>query len=41
MLRCTECGLEFNESEFTSEDENGNGNDLCPACNNTNCFEEM
>ena len=37
-LICNCCGLEFDESEFTSEDEYGN--DLCPACGETD-FEEV
>lgn len=37
-LRCLKCGLEFLESEFTSEDEQGN--DICPACCGTD-FEEI
>ena len=37
-LICNCCGLEFDESEFTSEDEYGN--DLCPACGETD-FEEI
>lgn len=37
-LICNCCGLEFDESEFTSEDEYGN--DLCPACGEKD-FEEI
>lgn len=37
-FRCTCCGWEGTDSEFTSEDEEGN--DLCPACGGTE-FEEM
>ena len=37
-FRCTCCGWEGTDSEFTSEDEEGN--DLCPACGGTE-FEEV
>ena len=35
---CNCCGLEFDESEFTSEDEYGN--DECPACGEID-FDEI
>ena len=28
--RCRKCGLEFDQTEITAEDEKGR--DLCPAC---------
>lgn len=38
-LRCKKCGLEFDESEFSNVDEDGN--DTCPACGESLCFEEV